>query len=332
MGATLVIPMQQVKDLLSVEECVRLQEEVFGLSASGRAWEGASAWARPEVAAMAHPRSAKMMLGGIEPDWWGIKMIAFSDGDVDAKRRMAIVTLFEAESLLPAAIIEANYLGYMRTGAAGAVATRHLARPDARVIGVLGSGAVSRFSVDAHLALGRDVDKICLFSPSAERAARFAADIRQRHGVDVETFGTADDVARRAEILITGTGAGTPAFDPTVLAPGTHVSAMGHQGELDPRIFSMARTIADEKANAVAHGKLSTAIAAGAADAEVVAASLGDVIAGARPGRRSESEITLFDSSGLTFQDIAVGVYLRERVLERELQQMVEIDTDKAMW
>ena len=324
--------MQQVKEALSVEECVRLQEEVFEMSASGRAWEGASAWARPEVATMAHPRSAKMMLGGMEPHWWAVKMIAFSGGDVDTKRRMAIVTLFEAESLLPAAIIEANYLGYMRTGAAGAVATRHLARPDAQVIGVLGSGAVSRFSVDAHMALGRDVQKICLFSPSAERAGRFARDIRKRHGVDVETFGTADDVARRAEILITGTAVGRPAFDPTVLMPGTHVNAMGHQGELDHRIFSMARTIADEKANATANGKLSTAIAAGAADADVVVASVGEVIAGARPGRRSESEITLFDSSGLTFQDIAVGVHVRERVLERKLGQMVEIETDRAMW
>ena len=332
MGRTLIIPMQQVKDLLTMEACLRLQEEVFEMSASGRAWEGASAWAHPGVAAMAHPRSAKMMLGGMEPDWWAIKMIAFSEGNVATKRRMQILALFEAESLLPAAMIEANYLGYMRTGAAGAVATRHLARPDARVIGVLGSGAVSRFAVEAHMALGRDVEKICLFSPSAERMSSFARDIRERYPVDVETFSTADDVARRAEILITGTAGGSPAFDPTVLAPGTHVNALGHRAELDHRIFSIARTIADEKANAIANGKLSTAIAAGAADADAVAASLGEVIAGHRPGRRSESEITLFDSCGLTFQDIAACVHVRELVLERQTEQMVEFDTDMAMW
>ncbi|MCD6727089.1 MAG: ornithine cyclodeaminase family protein [Solirubrobacteraceae bacterium] len=331
-GRTVVVSMGQVRHLVPMKDCIRLQEDVFRLSASGRAWEGASAWTLPDAVPMAHPRAAKMMLGGIEPDWWGIKTLAHSDGTPQTKRRMQILSLFHAESLLPAALIEANYLGYLRTGAASAVATRHLARPDARVLGVLGTGAVVRFAVCAHVALGWPIERIVLYSPSAERREQYAHELRDRHGLAVEAVEDVDEAVRRAEILISGTGAGRPAFDPQLLLPGAHVNAMGHRAELDHRIFEIARTIADDRANAIANGKLSVAIRAGAATADVIAASLGEVVAGERPGRSSERDITLFDSSGVTFQDIAVGIHVWRLARERGIGERVELDTDADMW
>jgi ornithine cyclodeaminase/alanine dehydrogenase-like protein (mu-crystallin family) len=331
-GRTAVLSMEEVKSLVSVEECIGLQEDVFRMAASGLAWDGASAWAHPDAARMVHPRAAKMTLGGIEPDWWGIKMIGFSEGTPETKRRMQILALFEAESLLPRALVEANYLGYLRTGAAAAVATKHLARPDARVVGVLGTGAVARFAVRAHVALGTAVERLLLYSPSAERRDEYARELREAHDLEVTTVDAAADAVREADVLITGTASPEPVFDASVVRSGAHVNALGHRAELDGRIFARARTIADDRANAVRNGKLGTAVRAGLAGEDAAAASLGEVIAGGEVGRRTDEEITLFDSSGLTFQDIAVGVHVVRRAAELSVGDAVEFDTDGQMW
>lgn len=330
-GRTLVLSMAQVRDLVSMEDCIRLQEDVFRLSASGEAWEGTSAWTMPD-AAMAHPRAAKTMVGGIEPDWWGVKMVAFSDGAPEAKRRMQVLALFHAESLVPAAVIEANHLGYLRTGAAAAVATRHLARRDARVVGVLGTGAVARFAVRAHLALGWPVERLLLYSPSQERRAAYARELRERDGLAVEVARTVEEVVPHAEVLISGTASSRPAFAAELVRPGTHVNALGHRAELDLDLFGIARTIADERANAAGNGKLSVAIDAGVATADAIDATLGEVVAGRRPGRESDSDVTLFDSSGVTFQDIAVAAHVWRLARERGVGDAVELDTDAPMW
>lgn len=331
-GPTLVLSMGQVRDLVTMDDCIRLQEDVFRLNAAGRAWEGTSAWTLPDAAAMAHPRAAKTMVGGIEPNWWGVKMIGFSAGTPQTRRRMQVLALFHTESLRPAALIEANYLGYLRTGAASAVATRHLARPQARTLGVLGTGAVARFALDAHVALGHPFERVLLYSPSAERREGYAREVRARHSLAVETADTVDDVVRRAEVLISGTAATQPAFDARLLQAGTHVNALGHREELEHRIFGLARTIADDRAAAAGNGKLSSAIRAGAATADAIAATLGEVVAGDRVGRTSERDVTLFDSSGVTFQDVAVGVHVWRLARERGIGDRVELDTDADMW
>lgn len=331
-GRTLTLSMRDLKDLLTMEDCVRIQEQVFRQNGEGTAWNGENAWVYPDPTVMTHPGTGKMMSGGIEPDWWGMKLLGTREGDPDARGRMQVLALFKAETLLPVAVMEANYLGHMRTGAGAAVATRHLARPDARVVGVLGTGATARFGLWAHAAMRWPVDRVLVFSRSQERRNLYVEDMGKLTGYAIEAVDDPKTAVTEAEILITGTASHEPAFESDWVRPGTHVNAMGQREEIPPDLFLRARNIADEIPIATADGKLSVAIGLGVITADAAHASLGEVVAGKKPGRTSDDEITLLDSSGLTIQDIAVGVHAYELAMQQHRGSAVELYHDDPLW
>jgi alanine dehydrogenase len=331
-GRTLNLSMRQVKELLTMDDCISIQEEVFRQNGEGTAWNGPNAWIFPNAEVMTHPGTGKMMCGGIEPEWWGMKLLGTREGGPDDRNRMQLLALFKAETLLPVAVMEANYLGHVRTGAGAAIATRYLAREDARVIGVLGAGATARFALLAHHAMGWPVERVYMYSRSPANREAYVREMGEQTGFEIEALDNPEDVVRRAEILITGTASSVPAFEAGWVQPGTHVNAMGQRQEIDPQLFLRARNIADEIPIATSDGKLSVAIGLGVITAEHAHAGLGQVVAGIRPGRESEDQITLFDSSGLTVQDIAAGVHVLERARDRGIGAAMEFNHDDALW
>lgn len=331
-GRTLNLSMRDVKSLLTMADCIPIQEEVFRQNGEGTAWNGPNAWvfANPEV--MTHPGTGKMMCGGVEPDWWGMKLLGTRDGGPDDRNRMQLLALFKAETLLPVAVMEANYLGHVRTGAGAAIATKYLARKDARTVGVLGAGATARFALLAHHAMGWPVEQVYVYSRSPENRRAYVEEMGTQTGYAIEALDGPEEVVRRAEILITGTGSTKPALEAGWVQPGTHVNAMGQRQEIDPQLFLRARNVADEIPIATADGKLSVAIGLGVITPEAAHAGLGEVVAGKKPGRGSDEEITLFDSSGLTVQDIATGVHVWRRAREQGLGSAMEFNHDDALW
>lgn len=329
---TLTLSMRDVKELLTMEDCVRVQEHVFAENGHGRAWNGANSWIHPEDQPMTYPGTGKMMCGGIEPDWWGMKLLGTREGDPDGRNRMQVLLLFRAETLLPVAMIEANYLGHVRTGAGAAIATKHLARPEARTVGVLGSGATARFALLAHRAIDWPIEQVYVYSRSPERRAAYVEEIGAQTGYRIEAISDSEEVVRRAEILITGTASHTPALQADWVQRGTHVNAMGQRQEIPGQLFRKSRNIGDEVAIATADGKLSVAIADGVITAADAHTGLGEVVAGLKPGRTSADEITVFDSSGLTVQDIAAGVHVWELARDRGIGSGVELYHDDALW
>lgn len=328
----LILSMRDVKDLLEMGRCIELQEEVFAQNGAGTAWNGENAWIYPDPEVMRHPGTGKMMAGAIEPDWWGMKVLGVGEGDPDNRARMQVLCLFRAETLTPVAVLEANYLGHIRTGAGAAVASRHLARPESRQVGVLGTGATARFALIAHAAMGWPVERVQVYSRSEERRIEYAKELTELTGYEIEPVADPETVVRGAEILISGTASHEPAFDADWVAPGTHVNAMGQRQEVPPELFGRSRNIGDEVAIAVADGKLSVAIGLGAITEADAHGSLGEVIIGKVDGRTSADDITLFDSSGLCVQDIAAGVHVWERA--RELGRGVAADLfhDDPLW
>jgi alanine dehydrogenase len=261
-----------------------------------------------------------------------MKLLGTREGGPDDRNRMQLLALFKAETLLPVAVMEANYLGHVRTGAGAAIATKYLARQDARVIGVLGAGATARFALLAHHAMGWPVERVYMYSRSPANREAYVREMGEQTGFEIEALDNPEDVVRRAEILITGTASSKPALEADWVQPGTHVNAMGQRQEIDPQLFLRARNIADEIPIATSDGKLSVAIGLGVITAEHAHAGLGQVVAGIRPGRESDDQITLFDSSGLTVQDIAAGVHVLERARERGIGAAIEFNHDDALW
>ena len=216
--------------------------------------------------------------------------------------------LFDADTGRASALVSANYLTGVRTGAASAIAIKHLSRPDASVLGLIGAGVQSQYQLRATLAV-RPIRKVCAWNPSADKLAAFGR-LVQELGLE---FVAADRqaVAASADILITVTPSQQALVERSWIRPGTHISAMGAdtrgKQELDPLLVAAAVLFVDEAAQAISIGECQHAFSAGLITQQSFRGSLGQVIAGLCDGRRSASEITLFDGTGVALQDLVVA-------------------------
>jgi ornithine cyclodeaminase len=223
-----------------------------------------------------------------------------------------MMMLFDAATGMPAAILLDNgYLTDLRTGAAGAVAAEHLARQDVETVGVIGSGIQARFQVRCLLEV-RSFTRLVAWSIDPPGLAAYAAEMRERLGVEVVAAASAEEAVRSADLLVTATPARRPIVSADWLRPGIHVTALGSDGpgkqELDPRCFARADLVVTDRREQCARlGELQHAIAAGVLREEDVDADLGEIVAGTKPGRTNPDQITLCDLTGVGFQDTAVA-------------------------
>ena len=217
--------------------------------------------------------------------------------------------LFDPETGRANALVSANYLTGVRTGAASAIATRHLARPDSTVLGIIGAGVQSQFQLRATLAV-RPIRRVHAWSPSAHNLAALGR-VAEELGLAFTAESGCEAVARKADVLITVTPSQKALVDATWVRPGTHINAMGAdtrgKQELDPQLVVQAAVFVDEPAQAIGIGECQHAFRAGLIGEHSFRGSIGAVIAGLCDGRRSSGEITLFDGTGVALQDLVVA-------------------------
>jgi ornithine cyclodeaminase len=221
------------------------------------------------------------------------------------------------------AIVSAGYLNGLRTAAADAVATSHLARPDAAVVGILGAGHQAEFEVRA-VADVRSLESVLIWSRQGDRARQLAGKLSDL-GVPVSPADK-ETVCRSADVLITATPSTEPLFaDPDWIRPGTHISAMGAdtpgKQELPVDLVKNGRLFADLPEQSRRIGEFQHIALA---DPDVSIAAIGDVITGARPGRLSPDDITIFDSSGIALQDLFVA----ERVVAAAVSAKAALEVE----
>jgi ornithine cyclodeaminase len=240
-----------------------------------------------------------------------------------------LVYVFSAERGSLEAIVEANYLGMMRTGAAGGVAAKWLAREDARTAAIFGSGWQARGQLEA-LAAVRRLERVKVFSRTAEKVARFCETMRAKLSLDVVPAASPDDAVKGSDIVVTITTSATPVFDGESLAPGTHVNAAGSNSllrqEIDETTVRRANpVVVDSRPSAMKEaGDLLPALEKGRLHAGALT-ELGEVIAGIRPGRTSREQITLFESQGMAMQDLIIAAELVRSARERGIGEEVAI-------
>lgn len=232
-----------------------------------------------------------------------------------------VVPLFDSESGDLLAIMEANTLGQIRTGAASGVATRVLARADADSVAVIGSGWQARTQLEAICAV-RTIKRVAVFSRDPERRAVFAQEMGDKLGIPVHAAESGQDAVRGAAIVIVITNARSPVLEGAWLEPGMHINAAGsnraNAAELDVAAVARADLIvADQVEDArIESGDIIAAVDAGAVSWDRVVA-LGDILAGTTPGRTSPEQITLFESQGLAIEDLVAARRVYDLALER---------------
>jgi ornithine cyclodeaminase len=238
-----------------------------------------------------------------------------------------LVHLFDAASGRLLAVIEADYLGMMRTGATGGLAAKLLARENAATVGVFGAGWQAQSQVEA-LCRVRSIKRVKIYSRTAERSRAATADFQRRFGVEAIAVETPEQAARDSDIVVTITTSATPVFEGAWLADGCHVNAAGSNAlirrEIDEKTVGRAAVVCvDSRATALAEsGDLLPALEKGRLHAGQLT-ELGELVTGVRPGRTSRDQITLFESQGMAIQDLAVAIRLlrfaRERGLGKEI-------------
>ncbi|MDQ6605598.1 MAG: ornithine cyclodeaminase family protein [Actinomycetota bacterium] len=311
----LVLSHADVIAALSPEACEQAMAEVLAARAAERAH-------MPLRTVMAPPDAQGFM--GLMPAWRGdpqpafaLKAICIMPGNpargLDAHQ--GTVTVFDAETGVPTAILDASAVTQIRTAAVSAVATRKLARSDARTLGILGSGVQGEAHLHA-LARVRSFERIRIYSPNREHVEELVERAGVLYGdgpLEVLGAASAEQAVRGADVVVLATSSREPVLRREWLAPGAHINAVGASTpaarELDVETVAAAALFCDSRESLRAEaGEFQLAIRERAISGEDhLRAELGEVLAGVRPGRRSAEELTLFRSLGLAVEDLAAA-------------------------
>jgi ornithine cyclodeaminase/alanine dehydrogenase len=222
----------------------------------------------------------------------------------------SVYVLLHGETGVPLAIMEGRFITGIRTAATSALATRHMAPPGPKRLGVFGAGVQARFHIDAMIEIA-EVESILIASRGQEKAHALADYVRSFYSMDCEVVG-AERAVTQSNLICTCTNAGTPLFDGALLQEGSHINAVGSftptTRELDTEAVRRARTIIDaDWAAGREAGEILIPVSEGAIAADHVRGSLDQVVSGEVAGRESSDEITLFKSSGLAVEDLVTA-------------------------
>jgi alanine dehydrogenase len=318
----LLLTEADVRAILTLPMAMELTEESFQRLASGAGVSHPRRRLKLAEKGLMHYMAAADSQGG----YVGLKIYTVSPSGL-----RFLVPLFSGHTGELLALIEANGLGQARTGAATGVATKFLAREDARIAAMIGSGFQAQTQLEA-MALARKLDLVRVYSRDAARREKFAKDMTAKIGVRVAAVESAEEAVRGADIVTTMTSSPKPVLLGKWLERGTHINAAGvnfaEKAEIDAETVERADLIA---ADSVEQSKLEAGdlIQAFAGDAKRwdEVRELSGIISGKTPGRTNRDQITLFKSNGIAIEDIVVAgrVYelARERKMGKEIPMFV---------
>ena len=325
----LLLSEADVKAILTMPMALELVEASFRRLAEGTAVCHPRRRLQMAPKAIMNYMAASDSAGG----YMGLKIYTISPNGV-----RFVLPLFNARSGEMCALIEADHLGQMRTGAASGVATRVMARADARTVGVIGTGYQARTQLEA-VALARKLEIIRAFGRDAARRVKFANDMTARLGAPVVAVPSAEEAVRESDVVITATTASKPVIEGSWLNPGVHINAIGSnfadKQELDAEALGRCDVIAADwvEQSKIEAGDLIQAFGTDLSRWASVR-EISDIVAGKAPGRTNQNQITLFKSNGIAIEDVVVAgrIYeiAREKGMGREIPMWQEAASAQA--
>ena len=310
----LVLNQEEVERLLDMEGCIGAMEDALSALARGEV--------HVPLRSVVKPPSEDTFIGlmpahraGGAP-LYSLKTVCVMPDNpkrgLDAHQ--GTVTLFDGETGETRAIMNASAITAIRTAAVSAVATKLLAREDARELGILGAGVQARSHIEA-LRLVREFDRIRVYAPTAEHAESLAAE------TGAEAVGSAEEAVRGADVVLTATSSVDPVLSREWLKGGEHVNVVGgrppRMRELDVATVAESAFYTDRRESAENEAwDYRDALDAGAIAPGHIRGEIGEVLIGSAPGRQSPDEITVFRSLGLAVEDLAAAEYVVRRARE----------------
>ncbi len=259
------------------------------------------------------------------PPALGAKLVTVfaSNADAGLPTHLATILLLDSMTGELVAILDGRLITEMRTAAVSAVSTQVLARQDAGILAVIGSGVQARSHVEA-IGRVRELREIRAWSPNAGRLAQFVGEMTPRCRTGITGCGSAREAVEGADIIVLATSSREPVVRSAWIGDGAHVCAVGacrpREREMETALVARGRVFVDSRNGALAEaGDLLIPIAEGAFDASHIAGELGEAAAGSVPGRRTAAEVTIFKSLGMGAEDLAAAHLAYEKAAERGL-------------
>ncbi len=322
----LILREPEIRSRLDPRACIAAMEKAFAAYSAGRAQlpgvihldirENNLPPKRGEI----HVK-AGYLHGG---PYYAVKIVSGFPGNsrLGLPANDGMIVVFDANTGAPAAfLLDNGFITDFRTGAAGAVAGKHLARQRIATVAVVGAGTQARYQVEM-LALERDFSEVRIWGRDPRKAQARADDLAKSPGIRACNFAvreSAQEAVEGADVIITVTASREPLVRATWLKPGVTVIAVGSDGpdkqELDVDVLVRAdKIVADSAAQCLRLGEIHHAVERGAITKEKIYAELGEITGGLKPGRTSEDEIVVCDLTGIGVQDVAAASLVLESV------------------
>ncbi len=319
---TLLLKKSEVKSLLNMKDVIASVEEGYKAFCSGQVIQ-------PDIVSIEIPECSGEMdiKAGYSKSSRMISVKCASgfyenQRTTDLPNSLSTVLLFDGGTGFPLCIMDGSLITGYRTGAAGAVSAKLLARKDSKTVAVIGTGEQARMQV---LALKEvlDFDRIAVWGRSAEQTALYKQEIEAELICPVEVCGTPEEAVKMADIVITTTPGKSPIIKKEWIRPGTHIVAVGAdmegKQELDPELFRGARIVVDNLRQCISRGETQNPLRQGVITPEDIHCEIGQILLEQKPGRESDTCVTIFDTTGMAVQDNVTAAKIYTRALELDL-------------
>jgi len=348
MNKIIILNEETIKELLDIKNVIKVVEQAYTLKNSNQAD------LFPIITHIFEPGKADMDIksGHLKGDAniFGLKLVSWF-GENSKKgfpEVIGTIMIFDGKTGIPLGILSGEHMTGMRTGSAGAIGVKYLARKDSENLLMVGAGHQAFFQVAANLTVLDQIKKVMVYDPiDYKLAVDFCHKIKEKLNEEILSkykddeilvkkydidFVATDDIEKstsKADVIVTATPSRKPIIKKEWVKKGTHFSCIGSdmegKQEIDENIFSKARIFVDDFEQASNVGETETPIKKGIIKKEDIAGEIGEVIMGTKSGRLSDDEITIFDSTGIAHQDLLTATYAIKIAKEKGLGTTVEL-------
>lgn len=307
---TLFLNEQQIKKLLTMEDTLEAVEQAFSAKGRGAVQMPAKMYLFYEK----YNGDIRVMPSYLpELDISGVKVVNVHPNNTkkyNLPSVMATILLINPKNGYPIAIFDGTWITTMRTGAAAGVASKYLARKDAKVLALIGAGVQAETQL-AAIAKVRKIKKVKVYDINEQLAKAFIKKYQKQYPMTFETAKSVKDCVTDADIISTQTPVRKPIIMKDWLKPGVHINAIGADApgkeELDPKILLSSKIVIDDWEQASHSGEINVPFTKGIITKKHIFCEIGDIAAGKKKGRVLDNEITIFDSTGLGIQDLTTA-------------------------
>jgi alanine dehydrogenase len=240
---------------------------------------------------------------------------------------MATIILSDPRTGFPLCIMDGTHITNLRTGASGAIAAKYLARKDSSVVGLVGCGVQARTQLQAMNELFK-IKKVYIWGNRIAYVKKFLKDM-QFLGLDMQITGNISNCVKEADIVVTTTPVRKPILKSKWIKEGAHINAIGADApgkeELEVSLLKRAKIVVDDWRQASHSGEINVPVSRGLISRKDIYAALGEIVAGTKIGRVNPKEITIFDSTGLAIQDIAMAHFVYRKACRKKIGKRIEI-------